>query len=84
MAEDIPLGQVKIGELPAWLGRRSKDPRDMVRAVSRQYWSWCKDYQFVQQRNLVWYTQFMVLLCGFFYFLNYPKIKHHLNAKYHW
>ncbi|CAG0889660.1 unnamed protein product [Cyprideis torosa] len=32
---DIPFGQVKIGELAAWIGRREKTPTAMARAVSR-------------------------------------------------
>ncbi|PSN48097.1 putative ATP synthase subunit f [Blattella germanica] len=32
---DTPLSQVKLGELGSWLGRRNKNPKAMVAAVSR-------------------------------------------------
>ena len=38
VSEDTPLSQVKIAELPGWLNRRSKNPRDWARAVSRAHW----------------------------------------------
>ena len=44
---DTPFAQVKLAELPAWLGRRNKDPLSMVRAFGR-----CKYYQFTYFYNL--------------------------------
>ena len=45
---DIPLAQVKLGELPGWLMRRSKNPIDWSRAIARGWWRWryayLKDY----------------------------------------
>ena len=38
---DTAISQVKLGELPGWIGRRSMDPLSMVRAVGRS-----KYYQF--------------------------------------
>ncbi|KAA3681495.1 F-type H+-transporting ATPase subunit f [Paragonimus westermani] len=32
---DTPLLDVKLGELPAWLSRRSRNPADWARAISR-------------------------------------------------
>lgn len=32
---DTPLGQVKLGELMAWFGRRNKSPQAAVSAISR-------------------------------------------------
>jgi len=32
---DTPFGQVKLSEIGAWLGRRNKNPRAFVGAISR-------------------------------------------------
>ncbi|KAL9704400.1 hypothetical protein quinque_007918 [Culex quinquefasciatus] len=55
---DTPFGQVKLGELGAWFGRRDKNPRAAVGAV-------------------------IVGGMVFFYTINYGKLKHHRNYKYH-
>ena len=41
---DKAFGEVKLGELPAWLSRRGKSPIDWGRAVSRVYWRWSHKY----------------------------------------
>lgn len=33
--EDIPFGQVKLGELAAWFGRRNKTPTAVASAIGR-------------------------------------------------
>merc|ERR1711976_675092 len=42
--KDTPFGQTKLGELPGWLMRRSKNPADWGRAASRAYWRWQFNY----------------------------------------
>lgn len=35
ISADTPFGQLKLNEIGAWLGRRNKNPRVLVGAVSR-------------------------------------------------
>lgn len=35
ISEDIPLAEVKIGELGGWLSRRNKSPSALTSAISR-------------------------------------------------
>ena len=73
-SEDTPLGEVKVGELPAWLSRRSKNPVDWGRAVSRAYWRWSHKYYLPKYCGITPVVQLCVGLSAFFYFLNYPRI----------
>ena len=36
--KDVPLGQVKLQDVPAWFSRRNKSPAAAVQAMSRAYW----------------------------------------------
>lgn len=36
--KDVPLGQVKLQDVPAWFSRRNKSPTAAVQAMSRAYW----------------------------------------------
>ncbi|OQV11599.1 putative ATP synthase subunit f, mitochondrial [Hypsibius exemplaris] len=78
-----PFGQVKIGELPAWLSRRSLNPVAMSRAVSRGYWRWFHKYVAVRYGTAAPYVQFAVGLSALFYCINYKTIRLHSQAKYH-
>jgi len=35
ISADTPFGQLKLNEISAWLGRRNKNPRAIVGAISR-------------------------------------------------
>ena len=65
---------MKVGELPAWLSRRSKNPVDWGRAVSRVYWRWAHKYYMPKYAGLTPIIQLCVGCSAFFYFLNYPSI----------
>jgi hypothetical protein len=43
-AEDTPLGETKLGDLPKWLSRRNYSPIAMGRCLSRSYWRWQHKY----------------------------------------
>ena len=36
--KDVPLGQVKLQDVPARFSRRNKSPAAAVQAMSRAYW----------------------------------------------
>merc|ERR1712018_884221 len=81
---DTPLAQVKLGELPGWLGRRSKNPVDWGRACSRAYWRFLHKYAFPRNSGLTPIIQMSAMTIALFYCMNYDKFKHHRNFKYHW
>merc|ERR1712002_751570 len=79
---DIPLGQVKLGELPAWLGRRSIG--GIPSAMSRAFWRRQHKYVLPKKTGFAPFAQLMVGSMAFFYLINYSKLAHHRNHKYHW
>merc|ERR1712243_131432 len=79
-----PLGQVKVGESPGWLMQRNKSPIAMGRALSRAYWRWSHKYYLPTRSGIAPFLQVCVGWSAFFYVLNYQKITHHRNYKYHW
>uniref|UniRef100_A0A6M2DPL3 Putative mitochondrial f1f0-atp synthase n=1 Tax=Xenopsylla cheopis TaxID=163159 RepID=A0A6M2DPL3_XENCH len=80
---DTPLSQVKLGELGAWFGRRSKSPQAMVSCMSRAWWRWQHKYMHPRKAGIAGYYQLTVGCMMFFYVLNYQKISLHKNYKYH-
>ncbi|GAB6025757.1 hypothetical protein CHUAL_011742 [Chamberlinius hualienensis] len=80
---DTPLGEVKIGELAQWLGRRKWGPRPFAQACSRAYWRWQHKYSLPRYGGLAPYVQIAVGSAFVFYLLNYYKIKKHSQWKYH-
>merc|ERR1712108_33200 len=82
--KDTPLSQVKLGELPGWFSRRSMNPIDWSRAVSRAYWRWNHKYMQPKYCGLTPLIQLAFGSMAFFYVLNYGKFKNHRNYKYHW
>eukprot|EP00090_Calanus_glacialis_P004909 TRINITY_DN136_c0_g1_i1.p1 TRINITY_DN136_c0_g1~~TRINITY_DN136_c0_g1_i1.p1 ORF type:complete len:109 (-),score=22.64 TRINITY_DN136_c0_g1_i1:262-588(-) len=82
--KDAPMGQVKLAELPAWLARRNPSPVAIGRAMSRAYWRWNHKYALPKYCGLTPLIQMTVGLSAAFYLMNYSKISHHRNQKYHW
>ncbi|ODM97723.1 putative ATP synthase subunit f, mitochondrial [Orchesella cincta] len=81
---DTAFGEVKVGELGGWLGRRKKSPTAMAQAVSRAWWRWNHKFTFPRKAGIAGPMQ---LICGsmfVFYVMNYGKLRHHRLYKYHW
>ncbi|XP_033211080.1 putative ATP synthase subunit f, mitochondrial [Belonocnema kinseyi] len=80
---DTPFGQLKLSEVNAWIGRRNKTPTAVAHAVSRAWWRW--QHKYIHPRNAIFVGPMQLIFGGmvFFYYLNYGKIKHHKNYKYH-
>merc|ERR1711992_220310 len=81
---DTPLSQVKLGQLPAWFARKSKNPIDWARAVNRFYWRWNHKYLQPKHCGLTPFIQIGAMSMVLFYTMNYHKFKAHRNFKYHW
>lgn len=80
---DTPFGQVKLGELGGWLGRRSFSPVAWTQAVSRAYWRWNHKYIFPKKNNAAGVIHLVFGICFFSYVLNYPRIAAHRRMRYH-
>jgi len=80
---DTPFGQVKVGELAKWLGRRNKSPSAFAGAVSRAYWRW--NHKYFQAKRVGVAPLFQVIAASviFFYSINYARMQTHKNYKYH-
>merc|ERR1712189_73264 len=82
---DIPLSQVKVYQLPAWLLRRQfYNPIAYGRALSRAYWRWNHKYALPKHCGLTPVLQMSAGFMALFYLLNYESISNHKNQKYHW
>ncbi|XP_022916808.1 putative ATP synthase subunit f, mitochondrial [Onthophagus taurus] len=80
---DTPFGQVKLGELGSWFGRRTKSPQAVAGACSRAWWRWQHKYIQPKRAGIAGFFQLISVSMAVFYFLNYGKIKKHRNYKYH-
>ncbi|XP_076345263.1 ATP synthase, subunit F [Tachypleus tridentatus] len=81
---DIPFGEVKVGELGQWILRRNKSPGAVTGVISRAWWRWQHKYIQPKHAGLAGIIQLCLGCIGFFYVINYPKLRHHRNYKYHW
>ncbi|XP_018566403.1 putative ATP synthase subunit f, mitochondrial [Anoplophora glabripennis] len=80
---DTPFSQVKLGELASWFGRRSKHPSAAAGAVSRAWWRWQHKYVQPKRAGIAPFLHVVFGSMAVFYVLNYGKISHHRNYKYH-
>merc|ERR1712243_474916 len=79
-----PLSQTKIGQLPGWLARRNKSPAAIGRCMSRGYHRWLHRYYHPRYSGMAPFFQACFLWSGLFFCMNYAKISHHKNYKFHW
>nr|CAH7753713.1 unnamed protein product [Callosobruchus chinensis] len=80
---DTPLGQVKLSEIGAWISRRNKTPSSISGAISRAYWRWQHKYVQPKKAGIAPFFHVVFGCMTFFYVINYGKLKHHRNYKYH-
>ncbi|XP_026319290.1 putative ATP synthase subunit f, mitochondrial [Hyposmocoma kahamanoa] len=80
---DTPFSQLKISEIGSWFGRRNKTPAAVAGACSRAFWRWQHKYVQLKRVGMAPFFQFAVGSVAFFYAINYGKMKHHRNYKYH-
>jgi len=82
--KDVPLGEVKLQELPKWFSRRNMSPESIGRAMSRAYWRWNHKYCLPKYCGMTPFLQTAAGFSALFYLMNYSSISHHRNQKYHW
>merc|ERR1712001_428998 len=83
--KDLPLREVKVYQLPAWLLRRQfYNPIAYGRALSRVYWRWNHKYCLPKFCGITPFVQMSVGFSALFYIMNYGSISEHKNQKYHW
>ena len=72
--KDVPLGEVKLGQLPAWFARRSMNPIAWSRAVSRAYWRWNLKYAAARYGGMIPIYHMFAMVIGGSYLINYSKL----------
>nr|ACO15294.1 ATP synthase subunit f, mitochondrial [Caligus clemensi] len=82
--KDTKFGDVKLKELPSWLSRRSFSPVAMGRAMSRGYWRWAHKFYFPRNAGAAAIIQVIAATSLVSYIVNFKRISHHKNRKYHW
>merc|ERR1711874_326159 len=80
---DTPFGQVKLGELGSWFGRRNKGIDSMWSSIHRAYWRWAAKNLHVRSAGFVPYGQACMALSAFYFVLMYGERKYHRHCKYH-
>merc|ERR1712154_155723 len=80
---DLPLSQVKLGELGGWLSRRSFTPQAITAGINRAYWRWATKYLLAKRTSVAPLIQFSSVLGIAYYFLQYRSHTNHRHAKYH-
>merc|ERR1712168_1641941 len=78
---DTPFGQVKLGELGAWLGRREKSPQAIFATGHRAYWRWAAANLHVKKPTFVPFAQIALVFSGIYFFLGYSERKYHRHCK---
>ncbi|XP_014213453.1 putative ATP synthase subunit f, mitochondrial [Copidosoma floridanum] len=81
--KDTAFSELKLNEITAWLGRRNKSPQSFAALCSRAWWRW--QHKYVQPKRCGIAPFFQLTFAGMFMFycINYKRIKHHNNYKYH-
>ncbi|XP_011870606.1 PREDICTED: putative ATP synthase subunit f, mitochondrial [Vollenhovia emeryi] len=74
---------LKLSEVPGWFARRQKGPRPFAALCSRAFWRWQHKYVQPKRTGIAPFFQAIVGSMIVFYVMNYKKIRHHKNYKYH-
>jgi len=81
---DTPIGDVKLGELPNWFGRRSYAPRAMLAAFSRFRHNYYRRWLMVRRPNTAPFIQLIAASAIYCYYLRYKQaIKYAPQFRYH-
>ena len=80
---DTPFGEVKLRDLPEWIGRREKGFKPFASLISRAHWRW--QLKYMHPRKATMAPIYQVIMAGaiFGYVINYLRIRGHRNYKYH-
>lgn len=80
---DTAFGEVKLGELPAWLARRNMSAGGTVALISRGYNRWARSGIQAQRPSFAPVVQVFVLIAVFECWVHYNKVRNSRNSKYH-
>ncbi|KAK0168139.1 hypothetical protein PV327_001970 [Microctonus hyperodae] len=80
---DVPFGEVKLCEIPSWIGRRNIGLTSFGQMIGRAYWRWQQAYVLPKYSGIAPFFQVAVGCMMVFYVINYPRLKVHKNYKYH-
>jgi F-type H+-transporting ATPase subunit f len=78
------LSDIKMRELPQWIGRRNKTPRALVQLFDRAWHRWHEKFAQPRKAGIAYPVQLIVMVCTFSYVMQWKTLKHHKNQKYHW
>ncbi|XP_076280583.1 ATP synthase, subunit F [Lasioglossum baleicum] len=80
---DTPLGEVKLGELTKWIGRREIGFRPFAGLCSRAFWRWQHKYIHPLKSGFAPVMQVAIAGSITFYIMNYLRLRGHRKYKYH-
>ncbi|XP_003742138.1 putative ATP synthase subunit f, mitochondrial [Galendromus occidentalis] len=80
---DTKFSDLKLSEIPAWIGRRNKSPQAAASMISRAYWRWQIKYLLPRRATPAPYYQFIVGSMLLFYYINHHRLAEHTRYKYH-
>ncbi|XP_034170844.1 ATP synthase, subunit F [Osmia lignaria lignaria] len=80
---DTPFGELKIKEIPAWIGRRNLTPQGVAGLFSRALWRWQMTWVLPRKSSPAPIFQFFIAGSTLFYLLNYLRLRGHRSYKYH-
>ncbi|KAL3875642.1 hypothetical protein ACJMK2_033597 [Sinanodonta woodiana] len=77
---DVPFGELKLVDVPAWLSRRTFNP---YRTVNRAFWRWNIKYFDVKKGGLAWTMQLAFVISFTTFIIRYDHHQYERHAKYH-
>ncbi|CAL8078960.1 unnamed protein product [Calicophoron daubneyi] len=80
---DTPIWDVKLGDLKAWVSRRSRSPVDMGRAISRFAWRYSFRWFAAKKLTLAPVFQVAALIAFVRYMSDYGEHQNERHSKYH-
>merc|ERR1711992_319993 len=80
---DIPLSEVKLGELMGWFMRRDKGITASWQLVHRGYWNWVRKFWQVKNPTFAGVSHIIMAFSTVFFFNLYESRSYHRHCKYH-
>lgn len=81
--KDVNVWDVKLGELPSWMARKSWNPVDWFRAAGRWYWRYQVKWVAVKKGSMAPILQLAVVAATWGYISKFSEHRAEKHAKYH-
>ncbi|XP_070580869.1 ATP synthase subunit f, mitochondrial-like [Ptychodera flava] len=78
------LGEVKLGQLPTWLGTCSFSPKSIGNAIGRGHTRFVMKYVNVKRGSFAPIGMFIAMYFTVSYIWRYEETKHERTKVYHW